>query len=149
MHFIDAKHFFDANRNPEFGGTYGDFESFAKNTSKTLKNVKKSSNLSFIRILIATSESFILEVLIVQMNLRCSEAASWELVSLQGVRMEGEAGKIKSYTLSGLLFSCIKFTLSVASAHICQNVIQDTAASISLSESHTQNILLSSIQVVR
>ena len=69
---------------------------------------------------------------------RCAKASSWELVSLQGVRTEGESGKMKSYTLSGLLFSCIKFSPSVASRHICQNVIQDTAASISLSETHTQ-----------
>ena len=54
------------------------------------------------------------------------------------MRTEGEAGKIKSYTLFGLLLSCIKFSLSAASRHIFQNVIQDTAASISLSETDTQ-----------
>ena len=40
MTFIGAKHFFAANRNLEFGGTYGDFESFAKNKTKTLKMMK-------------------------------------------------------------------------------------------------------------
>ena len=40
MSFIGAKHFFAANRNLEFGGTYGDFESFAENSSKTLKMMK-------------------------------------------------------------------------------------------------------------
>ena len=58
----------------------------------------------------------------------CSKAASWELVSLQGMRTEGEASKVKSYTLSRLLLSCIKFSLPVASRHIFKNVIQDTAA---------------------
>ena len=40
MNFIGAKHFFAANRNLECGGTYGDFDSFAKNTTKTLKMMK-------------------------------------------------------------------------------------------------------------
>ena len=40
MILIGAKHFFAANRNLEFVGTYGDFESFAKNKTKTLKMMK-------------------------------------------------------------------------------------------------------------
>ena len=40
MNFIGAKHFFAANGNLEFGGTYGDFESFAKSNFKTLKMMK-------------------------------------------------------------------------------------------------------------
>ena len=45
MNFIGAKHFFAANGNLEFWSTYGDFESFAENTTKTLKQMMKNPEI--------------------------------------------------------------------------------------------------------
>ena len=64
MNFIGAKHFFAANRNLELGAPVVTLK-LCKKQNQNFEKDGKSSNLSFIHILTAKSESSILEVLIV------------------------------------------------------------------------------------